>query len=529
MLGARHSHTKNVTYDSLGQRLDAAEVEYTNNRQQDQLKIAKVEKELNNYKSVMSQVNINQEATQKATGYGIVSLPPNAAEGQVSGVVRGETLTSYIDETKLPTEDIVLHRTNRRTYNIAKPFKMIPGQIYTIFINVKDVSSEGIFRLNFKAYWSDAAWTLNKGINKRVITAGSDTTLNQLYFYILESAGENETATIDPTILVLEGDWTNKPMPPFFRGTKSTVGAFRIKSVSEDESQESVVYVLAKDDEGNIEELRSLPNGVKDEISFIDNKLIKRVSDEIVVDNSFNWVLETQRQNVDCVLIENVIKDNYNMRSIDNNFARISLGWSQRESEHTAVGFEIPETDIYKFAVTTAGNLRLIVPKGKYATLVDAKADLAGMTLIYQLAEPVEIPVQVSGNLISYPSGTIYVEPFVADAGVYTDKIEVLHDDLPIKAIEKVSKMDFMTGVETELDINQAEISEDKLSFTHPDLSEGDIVFFEYEYDLESTQGETEIEYYDSRYVIKDSVTDKFYKWYIVVANGQPSIELVEV
>ena len=112
---------------------------------------------------------------------------------------------------------------------------------------------------------------------------------------------------------------------------------------------------------------------------------------------------------------------------------------------------------------------------------------------------------------------------------MYTDKIEVLHDDLPIKAIEKVSKVDFMTGVETELDIEGIVIAENQLSFTHPDLSEGDIVFFEYEYDVESTDGEAEVEFYDSRYVVKDTETGKFYKWNIVVANGQPSIELVEV
>ena len=147
----------------------------------------------------------------------------------------------------------------------------------------------------------------------------------------------------------------------------------------------------------------------------------------------------------------------------------------------------------------------------------------------HQLAEPVEIPVQVSGTLLSYPSGTVYVENVVADAGVYTDKMTVLHQDLPIKVLEKLSKIDFTTGLETELDITAAVIAEDKLSFTHPDLVDGDIVFFTYEYDRESTEGETEIEYYDSRYVIKDSVTDKFYKWHIAVADGVPSIELVEV
>ena len=140
-----------------------------------------------------------------------------------------------------------------------------------------------------------------------------------------------------------------------------------------------------------------------------------------------------------------------------------------------------------------------------------------------------EIPVQVSGTLTSYPNGTIYIERILPDAGIYTDKITILHQDAPIKRLDKLSKVDFMTGVETELDINQAEISEDKLSFTHPELNAGDIVFFEYEYDVESTDGEAEVEYYDSRYVVKDDVTGKFYKWNVKVSNGTPTIELVEV
>jgi hypothetical protein len=77
--------------------------------------------------------------------------------------------------------------------------------------------------------------------------------------------------------------------------------------------------------------------------------------------------------------------------------------------------------------------------------------------------------------------------------------------------------------------VSETVIAGDKLSFTHPDLEAGDIVFFVYEHGAEGTIPETEISYYDSRYVIKDSVTEKFYKWHIAVANGVPSIELTEV
>ena len=103
MLGARYSGTKDETYDSLSLRLDASEqdlldhkAEYTSNRQQDQLKVAKVEKELNDYKATMQQVNIHQSPTQKASGHSIVSLPPNAAEGQISVTAKGLTATQIL-------------------------------------------------------------------------------------------------------------------------------------------------------------------------------------------------------------------------------------------------------------------------------------------------------------------------------------------------------------------------------------------------------------------------------------------------
>lgn len=146
---------------------------------------------------------------------------------------------------------------------------------------------------------------------------------------------------------------------------------------------------------------RDLPNGVAD--AYVKHgdgyRIIKRVSDEIVIDNSFVWELETQRPSVDCVLIRNVITENYNKGVYDNNFARISLGWEQRMSNQTTTGYDLPG-DEFKFAVTSTGNLRLIFPKGHYADLEEAQRDLEGLTLIYELAEPsiIDLPEEVSPN-----------------------------------------------------------------------------------------------------------------------------------
>src|SRR5690606_20012769 len=71
----------------------------------------------------------------------------------------------------------------------------------------------------------------------------------------------------------------------FITGTKSTICAMRLKSVSEDESEVSTAYVVAKDEQGKIAELRSLPNGVKDEINVTDRKLIKRIGEKSNIAN----------------------------------------------------------------------------------------------------------------------------------------------------------------------------------------------------------------------------------------------------
>lgn len=66
--------------------------DYVTQRQQDQLKVATVEKGLNDYKSTLANVNVNQEAKQEVTGYGTISLPKNTANGQISTSIKGSNV-----------------------------------------------------------------------------------------------------------------------------------------------------------------------------------------------------------------------------------------------------------------------------------------------------------------------------------------------------------------------------------------------------------------------------------------------------
>ncbi len=422
--------------DPNKEELTQHKLDYAPQRSQDQLKVATVEKELNDYKNTLAQVNVNHEAKQSASGYGIVSLPPNTANGQVSMSIFGNTETNEEGNTKSTIAAMKIKSVGKNLLRNGngeegtKYWDFSGGGKFLInngFFEIKDVSAfhDGLYSKPFKlqkgihtiqlygqvvnaSSYGFAVVDINKNVvgTTRWITTGlkyykHTVNIEQEGYYKLGIITGNTGMTARfKEVLCFAGDISNPIYEPY---------------------TESNAYVVAKKD-NKIVNLMS-HEGVHDEIDLDKRELIKRIG-----------------------------------------------------------------------------------------------VDEEGLT--YQLAQPIEMPVQTSGSLVSYPSGTVYIEPFVADVGIYTDKMEVLYSDLPIKALEKISKIDFDTGLETELDITAAVIAADGLSFTHPQLASGDIVFFTYFHNVESTQAETTIEYYDSRYVFIDTVTGKYYKVVRTIENG---------
>ena len=155
-----------------------------------------------------------------------------------------------------------------------------------------------------------------------------------------------------------------------------------------------------------------------------------------------------------------------------------------------------------------------------------------GKEMIYQLAEPIVKQSEVVGNLISYPNGIIYTHKKVYDVSIYNDEITILNTNLPIQTITKLVKIDFETGLETELNKSLAIIDENGLSFTHPNLINNDIVYFEYEYNQKLTSYPVlDITYLDNRYVLEDEDNpNTFYKVVRKVKSGVliEELELIE-
>lgn len=361
------------------------------------LRIATINKSLSDYQNAIASINVNQSPKQTASGYGTVSLPVNAANGQISVSVGGNTVTD-----------------------------------------------------------------------------------------------EN--------------------------GTNSTVSAGRLVSANADETEKTYQYYP------DVGLLRSLPNGVKDEISF--NK------------QTGQWehtqaVKEYALQASDIIFAADYVNTNgvFVAKPLDY-IGRGVTGYINGNATISGMNEGSIEDDISSignFNSTSANAFFLRFTKGTYPTLAAAQTALAGTVLTYQLSEPIVTPVNVTGTLVGHPNGTIYWEPVLPVAGVYDDGIAVTSEDFPIDTLDRIVKIDFDTGLETTIDKSTAEIAADGLSFTHPDLSDGDIVFFTYYHAVSGTLPELDATYFDSRFVRQDSATGKFYKLDWGVENGDVIPILVEV
>ena len=522
----------------ISDSFNAHKDEYAAYKNSNNLEIAKIKKEIADYKAAMALLNPNHEAKQAVEGYGIVNLPPNCANGQVSVTLFGNTEVDEEGNTKstlsgrvksvgknlfeptlngwikdaggaLTLNDSVFtyKRTSGGNFDeIYKFFKVIPNQPYTLQLNVLSIANA----VRVRAYDKTIDGTL----------------LESKLFGNIGLQTITFTPQTEDVVIAFGGSYANSECSFNFvqleKGDQAT---------DYEPYKESNAYIIAKDPEaGEILELRSLPNGTKDEIRASERKVIIRTNKVVIDGTEAGWVYGGMFEGMLYFYIANWGQDNNCVLGQDNwGVARNDIHTFETTSD-LASG-----TTNFKMLVLSTGMAVAIDREyfeANYPSTLDGFKQYLGehpIQLIYQLAQEQVIPVQVSGTLVGFPSGTVYWEQIVPDAGVYTDKMEVMHKDLPIKSIEKLSKVDFTTGVEYELDPSQAVVSANRLSFTHPELQEGDITFFIYAYEKESTTPEMTIQYYDSRYVVKDAVTGKFYKWELVVANGQWDIALEEV
>ena len=226
---------------------------------------------------------------------------------------------------------------------------------------------------------------------------------------------------------------------------------------------------------------RSLPNGVADEIDVNEGIKVKNIEKYVVQSVDINTLI-TAGTNVDVVYIGLPADSNY-LQFTNNDDGMLFLeGYRELIGDSIALWNDVKYIDYF---YTREGdiNLRLIVPKGHYVDLAAAQADLAGLVVHYQLANPeiiqLDIPPQ---SLLSFENGTLMQQHIIGEVSFYGSNCPVSDTKYPIEELNFIRKVDQVTGVMTDLDISTAVIAGDGLGFTHPDLAVGDLADWDYYY-----------------------------------------------
>ena len=541
---------------SLAERLSNIKDQNQTTSQEAQLQIAKLQKELTTARHALSMVNVNQEAKQAVEGGNVISLPKNTSEGTGQISLSGRTLTNLIKNGNLKEglegwtlEGIQESAYNEKaiTYTIDRPYYQdnksfvqanIVGEInaqdkYYVSVLIRrnndvhnnqvvfhtdwylfgapenvigehfsKMSTIGQFEENHRNRIGVSIWTpSHEGIN---------VTINEMQLYNLtqEFGAGNEPSK----------EWCDEHLADYIDGTKSVATPKRIKSVDKTGSKSSHLYL------NNKVELRSLPNGVADEIRPVGKggyELVKRSGEREVKKETVSYSYG----------IDDGKTVAFYFKVYNNQITYESTGiFKVGTYEFKLIDMSlINSSDVEGACYRSNDSFYVRVAKNKLNGTLPNSFDNwlkdKDLKIFTELTTPEIIPLSTSGNLTTYPSGTVYFENVIADAGMYTDKFTALHD-FAIEEVDLLSKL-AQDGTEVDLDVSKAVV--DGNTFTHPDLSEWDIVFVEYYYVSEKPNGISSIEYYDSRYTLKDEVTDKFYKWDLSVIDGRPSIDLTEV
>jgi hypothetical protein len=276
--------------------------------------------------------------------------------------------------------------------------------------------------------------------------------------------------------------------------------------------------------------LSALDNGVTDMIHHVNGKWYyeKKISDPLTIDGSLSFSFHTdfvgyKQINLSYSQLSNnlgsymgdktiIIKDDNNWLSFQNNPAGNSDAPDRFYGWGASYTISISDAD--------SGWAEDFIPQE-----ADIKAYFTAhpYTILYQLTTPVITEIKpLGGPLNLFKSGTLYLRASSAGVEQYNTQVTT---DFPIQKVEKLVILN-EDGSQTPLDETQAVIAVDNLSFTHPDLTDNDFIYYsalQKDYLIPDTL--TIRQYFDP-YVAQDRVLENtYYKWNVVVNNGVFTIE----
>lgn len=232
-------------------------------------------------------------------------------------------------------------------------------------------------------------------------------------------------------------------------------------------------------------ELRSLPNGVKDEYSVNDGTKKQNVSGNTIVDGNLAWAgLDTtttgyyKAQVNNWCVGKNVVQSVVSViaRSSDGDYQWLASGITAATARAGMFYSDVLYIKIESSKVDAMAGADTL-------TKVKTYLNTYPITINYQLANPITSKVADRQILNAYPNGTLIVEPIFTDTKQYSGKIINDFPTTPIQSIESLYKIDISSGQPTSVDLSKITIASDGLSFTIGGAVESEIYRYEARYD----------------------------------------------
>jgi len=232
---------------------------------------------------------------------------------------------------------------------------------------------------------------------------------------------------------------------------------------------------------------KSLPNGVCDEIDLVKGVSRQRVSDEVVFDGSKALMINTSGANVDLVQSDLISAVYPNMKIGQETVVSGQIGFINKSIPEIAANNGAWDNASYAGCYfLDAYRINFIVAKGTFVDLAAAQTYYNNnpVSLNYCLAQ--EIVTKISPSvLLSHPNGSIIIENIIKDESVYASGI-TNSSGYAIKSLQKVQKVVILADNSIEysnIDISTCTIASGGGSFTSTALADGDIVYWEANYD----------------------------------------------
>lgn len=248
------------------------------------------------------------------------------------------------------------------------------------------------------------------------------------------------------------------------------------------------------------ETLRSLPNGVKDEINDSGEKIQR--TQKTTLDGSRSWLYQSDGAGYKVVKL--AISDIKGDTATASGSARVIKDTGVELKEYIGT-YDFGDI----FYVNNSMEIRIAVKdtdSGWEESYVPSQADIQAYflahphTLTYQLANPIVTQLSLP-DLASYENGTVIVDQVREEQVTYNattaNGIDITDTTYPIKALESVYKIEFTEQgeVKTPIDLANCTVAVDSLSFTITGAVDGELYRYVYEPTVKGTLPEIEASY----------------------------------